>query len=68
MTRLWVREWVEMGRKVSFWRKTAWPWRPVPWRMKRWLWSVRGIEETSKSSEPTCMTREPSDWGGVEKK
>lgn len=35
----WVKDSVEWGRNVSLVRNTAWPCRPVPWRMNRWLWS-----------------------------
>ena len=33
----WVKESVECGRKESFVLNTAWPCRPVPCLMNRWL-------------------------------
>ena len=70
---LWVNEFVEYGRNVSFVLNTAWPCRPVPCRMNKWLKSpMRGIVFISRkkvNSEVGCSNDLPnfsfptmSDW------
>lgn len=35
----WVNDSVEWGLNDNFVRNTAWPCKPVPWRINKWLWS-----------------------------